>query len=243
MILTAHQPTYLPWLGLFHKIALADQFCWFNVVQLEHYSFEHRNKIKTAAGPIWLSVPLLIKDHQAKKASEIRIDNSKNWRQKHWKSIYFNYRKAPYFDQYAEFFENVYRQKWDTLHELNGHLLHWFLQTLKIKVRFSQAKQLDLIGSKSDLVLEMCQKLRADGFIFGKLGRDYAQPDAFRQAGIMVHFQDYQHPCYNQLYGKFEPYLSVIDLLFNEGPKSREIIMSGNITKQELIKELWPIKQ
>ena len=87
MILTAHQPVYLPWLGLFHKIALADAFCYFDNVQYQIKDFNGRNKIKTINGPIWLTVPVKSKGYRDKKINDIEIDNSQDWSKKHWKTM------------------------------------------------------------------------------------------------------------------------------------------------------------
>ena len=101
MILTAHQPMYLLWLGLFHKIAISDVYVYLDNVQFEKNSFSNRNRIKSAQEPIWLTVPVLLKNHLKKTIKEIQIDNSRDWRRKHWKSIYLNYKKAPYFNRYS----------------------------------------------------------------------------------------------------------------------------------------------
>ena len=93
MILTAHQPVYLPWLGLFHKIALADEFVIFDQVQYLPKDWMNRNKIKTQIGSIWLTVPVLRKGHRELKTSEIQINNSVDWRKKHLRSISINYQK------------------------------------------------------------------------------------------------------------------------------------------------------
>lgn len=238
MILTSHQPTYLPWLGLFHKIALSDVFCYFDVAQFEHYSFENRNKIKTSNEPIWLSVPLLMEGYTKKKNNEMQIDNTKNWREKHWKSIYINYHKAPHFNDYSSFFENVYKRKWTHLIDLNEHMLKWFLKELSISVSFIKASELGLAGKKSDLVFDMCKKLDANAFIFGKLGEDYARKEDFDRAKIELYFQEYRHPSYTQHRREFVSHMSIIDLLFNHGKKSLDIIMEGNITKKELEQQL-----
>lgn len=234
MILTAHQPVYLPWIGLFHKIALSDVFCSFDDVQYLKKEWNNRNKIKTVSGPIWLTVPVLSKGHWEKSIGEIEIDNSSDWRRRHWRSIYFNYKNAPYFSRYADYFEDVYKTDWKYLVDLNETMLKWFLQELRIKVAFCKASTLALEGHKSALVLDMCKNLGADVYVFGALGRDYAEEDKFAEAGIDVYFQDYRHPVYPQLFGEFIPYLSVVDLLFHCGERSLEVSMSGNITKSDI---------
>ncbi|MFC1630139.1 WbqC family protein [Patescibacteria group bacterium] len=237
MILTAHQPVYLPWLGLFHKIAISDTFCYFDDTQYLKKDWNNRNKIKTQNGEMWLTIPVLTTKHREKKIREIKINNSIDWRKKHWKSIYLNCKKAPFFNKYSDFLEDVYKKEWDYLAELNEYMLKWFLKELGIKVKYYKASELNFKGYKSDLVLDMSKKLEADLYVFGALGEDYAEKEQFSEQKINIYFQDYKHPLYPQLYGEFLPYMSIIDLLFNCGDKSLEVLMKGNITKEELIKK------
>lgn len=241
MILTAHQPVYLPWLGFFHKIAASDAYCYFDNVQYLIKDWNNRNKIKTPSGEIWLTVPVLTDGYREKAIKDIEINNSTNWKKKHWKSIYINYKKAPYFDHYADFFENVYKKDWRYLSDINEYMLKWFLNELGIKTKYYKASELNFVGRKSGLVLDMCKKLQSDAYIFGALGKDYADITSFKENNIKIYFQNFKHPIYNQLYGKFSPYMSIIDLLFNCGEKSLEIIMQGNVNKKYLLnnKELY----
>jgi len=237
MILTAHQPVYLPWLGLFHKIALSDTFCYFDNVQYLKKDWNNRNKIKTSNGAIWRTVPVLAKGYREKKIKEIEINNFTNWRRKHWKSIYFAYKKTRYFKKYSDFLKETYEKEWHYLTELNEYMLKYFLAELGINVEYYKASRLNFRGHKSAVVLDMCKKLGTDLYIFGILGRDYAKEGGFSQEGIKIYFQNYTHPIYPQLGQNFIPYLSIIDLLFNCGSNSFEILMKGNITKEELIKK------
>ncbi|WP_035054069.1 WbqC family protein [Andreprevotia chitinilytica] len=231
MILTAHQPVYLPWLGLFHKIALAERFCVFDIAQYQTKDFNNRNKIKTNAGPLWLSVPVESKDHFEKKLSDIKIINN-GWNRKHFKSIDMAYRKAPFYQDYIHQLEALLLGKtYERLAELNFATLDFGLKALGISVPIDIASEHDFQGYKSDLVLDMCKQLGATTYIFGAQGRNYADVDGFLQAGITPHFQDYQHPVYPQLHGEFEPYMSIIDLLFNVGPDSFNVLMRGNVTQ------------
>ena len=235
MVLTAHQACYLPWLGLFHKIALADKFILWDDVQYQPKDFNNRNKIKFPDGPKWLTVPVLRKGYLDKKYWEIEIDNTVGWGRKHWKSIEQCYRKAPYFERYHEALKFIYAQEWKHLWLLNGALLSLFCGQLGIPLptegpnRFRMLSALHCEGTKSELVLNVCKKVGATKYIFGSQGRDYADVKAFEREGIEVIFQDYQHPNYAQRFGKFEPYMAIIDLLFNEGPNSLEILMNGNV--------------
>lgn len=231
MILTAHQPVYLPWLGLFHKIALADLFISFNQVQYQPKDWNNRNKVKTAAKPVWLSVPVLRKGYLEKSIMEIEIDNRGPWGRKHWSTLRLNYSKAPHFGKYADFFEDTYHREWRTLVELDEYMLQWFLETLGIDTPVRRADEWEFAGEKSMLVLDMCRQLNTDVYIFGAQGRDYADVKAFEQAGVKAIFQDYKHPEYPQLHGKFASHLSIVDLLFNCGDGSLDILMSGNLDK------------
>ena len=235
MILTAHQPAYLPWLGLFHKIALADLFISFDQVQYQPEDWNNRNSIKANAGVISLSVPVLRKGYLDRTISDIEINNTKPWKRKHWKSIELAYSKAPCFKRYSDFFADTYSRDWDSLVQLNIYMLRWFLETLKIKVPVRSAGEWQFLGEKSALVLDMCKQVKADDFIFGIQGKNYADVPSFEAAGIKVHFQDYNHPIYPQLHGGFVSHQSILDLLFNCGDESLDILMSGNIGREQLL--------
>lgn len=240
VILTAHQPVYLPWLGLFHKISLADKFVYFDEVQYQKRDWNNRNRIKTSNGDIWLTVPVLCKDHYRLKLKDVVINNELPWRRKHFKSIYTAYKKAKYFDRYIGFFEDTYNKYWDKLSDLNEHMLKFFMKSLGIDIPFFRLSDYGLESRKSDLVREMCKMVKADLYIFGTQGKNYADVESFNKESIQVYFQDYKHPVYSQLHNpEFSRYLSVIDLLFNHGDESMRIIQSGNITKSELIEKYF----
>jgi hypothetical protein len=234
VILTAHQPVYLPWLGLFHKIALADKFISFDQVQYVPKDWINRNKVMASNGPAWLTVPCMKVGRFESNISETKIDNTTNWASKHWKTLQLNYGKSKFFKRYADFFEGTYNRSWDLLADLNMHMLLWFLNELSIKVPVQSAGDYKFQGEKSGLVLDMCKQLGAKLYIFGALGRDYADQEAFSAAGVDIMFQDYQHPVYAQMKRDFVSHLAIVDLLFNCGPDSYEILMSGNVSPESL---------
>lgn len=235
MILSAHQPAYLPWLGYFHKIAISDTFVILDDVQFEKNSFTNRNKIKTAQGWIWLTVPVLISGHIQKTIIEMEINNETDWGKKHWKSIYFNYKKTRYFHKYADFFEDFYKREWTKLYFMIEHLLFFFIRELGLKTVLYRQADLQLKSRKQKLILDLCGQFEADVFVFGTLGKDYADFSLFEKNNIKIFFQDYKHPVYPQLYGDFVSHLSIIDLLFNvASERLLEVIIEGNITKNDL---------
>ncbi|MCB1167822.1 MAG: WbqC family protein [Leptospiraceae bacterium] len=235
MILTAHQPVYLPWLGLFHKIALADEFCIFDIVQYQTKDWNNRNRIKTPNGVIWLSVPVESKNHFEKSVGDIRIVKN-GWNRKHFKSIDLAYRKAPFYTDYIGRVEAILMaDEFETLADLNRAFLEFGLEAFGIERPIHVASEKDFEGKKSDLVLDMAQKLGADCYIFGEQGRNYADLAAFQRAGIQVFFQEYEHPEYSQLHGDFVPGMCFLDLLFNVGAGAFEVMMRGNTTRQEIL--------
>ena len=225
--LTAHQIGYLPWLGLFHKIWLSDTFVSLDTTQYLTGEWMNRNKIKSHNGDEWLTVPVIRKGFLNKKAFEIRIDDSRNWRKKHFKTLCLNYKNSRYYDYYINILEKIYLKKWDFLSDLNEHILKIFLKELNIKVEFLKASDENFNGKGSDLVLDICKKLKADKFIFGSQGTNYVLESDFKENNIEIFFQNYAHPKYSQSHGNFISNLSVIDLFFNEGPKSLEKIVKN----------------
>jgi WbqC-like protein family len=235
VILSAHQPVYLPWLGLFHKIALADLFCYFDIAQYQTKDFNNRNKIKTHNGEIWLSVPVESKNHMEKSIGDIRVIQN-GWQRKHFKSIQFAYQKAPYYRAYIDGLEAILvGESFETLSALNLEILYFLMKCLELTTPIVKASDFSFRGAKSDLVLDMCLQLKADTYIFGAQGQNYAEVAKFRASGVQPLFQEYRHPRYRQQYGAFLPYMSVIDLLFNEGPASREILLTDNVSRDELL--------
>lgn len=237
MILTAHQPAYIPWLGLFHKIALADLYIFMDAVKYSKSDFSNRNTIRHPNGSKhWLTIPLITKGSDNISFKDLRIDNSQNWQKKHADTILNFYHKAPYIKQFPEFF-SFYERKYEFLKDLTADMLQYFLDLLQIRVEWKAMEGSDFSGYKNDLILDMCRKTGADGYVYGALGKDYANAEAFSAENIGLYFQEYQHPVYPQFQGGFVSHLSVIDLLFNCGPDaSRSIILDGNISKAELQK-------
>jgi WbqC-like protein family len=235
LTLTAHQPVYLPWLGLFHKIMLADLFCVFDIVQYQRKDFNNRNKIKTQSGPIWLSVPVESRNHLNTRICDLKIVQD-DWARRHARSIRHSYQKAPFFRDYIDRIEGfLLGRRYGYLTDLNTDMLTMFMAALDITVPLVKASDCDFVGKKSDLVLDMCVKLAATDYIFGAQGRNYADTDSFRDRRIKAYFQAYVHPAYPQLGGAFTSHMSIIDLLFNVGRASRDVIMAGNAGSLDLL--------
>ena len=227
MILSAHQPAYLPWLGLFHKIALADRFLILDDVAMsgkDSEEWSNRNRIKTYNGPQILTVPV----HRGQNVlhKDVTIANEQaGWQRKHWSAIEPAYRKTPWFGTYGPGLSYFYSVPYEHLTDLNADMLEFFLNALHIGTKIERASGYEASGAGSGRLLALCNAVGADTFIFGSNGSSYADVDAFRMAQVSVTFQHYRHPVYRQQHGSFLPYMSIIDLLFNEGPRSKDILM------------------
>jgi len=239
-IITIHQPNYIPWLGFFHKLLISDVYVAFDDVQFEKNSFNNRNKIKTSGGDCWLTIPIITKGKSKETLlNSAEIDNNQNWAKKHLKTIQTNYSKAEFYDSYIDFFEGIYSKNWKTLSELNMNIIQKIIDELQIDTQIILTSEIKNKKEKKDkLVLEICNNLDADVYISGVLGKDYLNTSDFEKEKIDVYFQNYNHPKYSQLWGEFIPNMSIIDLLFNHGPNSKNIIMQGNINKKQIIKEV-----
>ncbi len=226
MILTAHQPAYLPWLGYFNKIGNSDIFVLLDIVQFEKNGFINRNKIKGSQGAIWLTVPVRIKGHMTSSIAEIRIDNSQNWKQKHLNTIYFNYKKAVRFEELYPKLEKLYLSNHDLLIDLCYEQLLFWLSEIGVSKKIVRLSELGISSSKSDLILDICEALQAKQYISGALGRNYLEEEAFAREGIEIIYQDYRHPVYHQLWGDFVPNMSILDFWMNTA--NTDLIVSNN---------------
>lgn len=223
MILAGHQPNYLPYIGFFHKAANCDVFALWDSVQFVKrgtFGWINRNKIKTHKGWMWLTVPVLTKGKYTQLIMDTHINNDISWQKKHWKSIYLNYNKAPYFSKYSDFFKQIYQKKWDRLADLNETIIKYIIDIFEIKVKIIRCSNFLLNSDGTALIIDVCKETGADTFLSGTHGKDYLDEAEFKKNNIKLIYQNFEHPCYNQLHGPFIENLSIIDLLFNEGPGS-----------------------
>jgi len=218
MIVSIHQPAYLPWLGYFDKIRRADIFIYLDTIQFQKQSFQNRNKVRTADGSIWLTVPVETKGKLYDTAlKDLTINNRVDWRRKHRAAIEMNYRNAPCFDVIIPLLNQFYDEEWERLSDLCYAMLTAFNRLLGIETKIVKASDLpEVQGEKGELIVNLCRAVGAKHYISGTLGGNYLEPEAFARHGIALAFQDYKHPVYGQVYPGFEPNMAVVDLLMNE---------------------------
>jgi len=225
MIVSIHQPQYLPWLGYFDKIDRSDIFVFLDDVQFKKNEWQNRNKIKTAKGWQWITVPVIHKFPQ--EIRQVEINNNIDWERQHLNSLTINYNKAPYFGDYIDFFETAYGKEWNYLLDLNIYIIENLVKMLGIKTKLVMSSKLRLPGKATEHLVNICKDLKADTYLSGEGACAYLETEKFRKQGIEVIFQDFKHPHYNQLYCQekgFIENLSIIDLLFNLGKDSISIL-------------------
>lgn len=233
MILVGHQPNYLPYLGFFHKIYHCDLFVIVDNVQYVKrgpFGWISRNQIKTPNGPQWLTVPVLVKGKFEQKIMETSINTTLPWGRKHWKSLVSNYAKTPHFSEHADFFEKTYVKPWENLCDLNCAIIFYLMKAFGIERPVKKASEIGALGKGDELILDMCAKTGADSYLHGKHGKDYIEQEKFTQQKITSLYQDFNHPVYLQQFGgDFVPNLSAIDLLFNHGNESLDILLGKKV--------------
>ncbi|MDE1817925.1 MAG: WbqC family protein [Thaumarchaeota archaeon] len=222
MIVSIHQPGYLPWLGFFKKISASDVFVFLDDVQYEKNGWHNRNKIRTSDGSIWLTVP--IRSSFGTLLKEVKIDNTSNWIEKHRKSIQINYSKAKHFKEFSSLLMPIYEKNFDLLVDINMQIIELLIKQLEIKTKTLFSSELNISEKSSDRILEICKKLGATVYLSGALGRNYLNLTDFEKNGIEIQFQNFQHPTYSQYYTPFLPNMGAIDLVYNEGPNSSKIL-------------------
>ncbi len=218
MIVSIHQPAYLPWLGYFHKILLSDVFVFLDIVQMEKSGFVNRNLVRTASGVQWLTVPLLIKGHMDKSIGEMRINQADPWKRKHLGTIEQAYQKRPHYSRHADDFRRFIEGAGESLSDFLFVMLRFFLDAAKMgEVKIVRASALEPEGSRAELLADICRKAGADTYLSGSMGKTYLDREPFEKAGVEVAFQEFRHPEYDQGYGDFAPNMGIIDALFNCG--------------------------
>jgi len=226
MLAGIHQTHYLPWLRYFEKAARSDVFIVLDTIQFTKNGWQNRNKIKGPQGAVLLTVP--VHTQAGYRLDEVRINDEQPWRRKHWRGIEQCYRKAPYFERYAPFLESTYARPWSWLHELNRHMLEWFVAELGIRTPIRYSSQLDAPGSATERLVNLVRAAGCDAYYSGAYALEvYLDAKQLREAGISLVLQQWKSPEYPQAHPPFLPDLSILDLLMQCGPHSLDVLMKG----------------
>jgi len=222
MIVSAHQPVYLPGIILFNKIALSDAFMFLGHAQLVRQSWHMRNRIRQGDGEVFLTVPVKTSGLFGQSIDDTAPSET-FWVRKHLESIRQAYRKRPFFDAYFAPVEALLSAEWTSLGAMNKALIRHFLDVLEIATPVHDSQDWGFTGHKTGLLIEVCRAVGADGFLSNEGARVYVREDEMAAAGLNHYWQIFDHPVYEQ--GRpFLPNLSILDLLFNTGPAAAGIV-------------------
>lgn len=221
------QSNYIPWRGYFDLINSVDEFILFDDAQYTRRDWRNRNAIKTPQGLLWLTIPVQVRGKYLQKIKET-IVSDETWTHQHWRSIVHNYSPAPYFEDYREQFEKLYLGTEDRyLSHINLRFLKAICQILGISTTISFSMDYDLIEGKTERLVQLSKDAGATEYLSGPSARVYLDEESFRKEGIKLSYMDYSgYPEYHQLYPPFEPNVSIIDLIFNEGPNATRFMRS-----------------
>jgi len=218
------QPSYLPWLGFFDQYDWSDVFVLYDDVQYDKNGWRNRNRILTANGPAWLTVPVRLAGQDFPPILEVAIDPTKDWRRKHRISLEQAYAKAPFFSTVYPALAGVLEQDWEFLIDLDLAMLRALVDLLGMPWKVRRSSKLGVPGQKTARLIGLCRTLGATEYLTGDAARSYLDESAFQDLGVKVHWHGYVHPEYRQRGPDFVPYMSVVDLLFHHGPESRAIL-------------------
>ena len=226
MIVTIHQPDFLPWLGFFDRWQKSDTYIVLDDVQFLRRGWHHRDKIKTQGGVQWLTIPVLKKSLYCQTINEVKINNGENWRYKHLKTIQTSYGKTPNFDLVYGRLSEIYNREHSLLIRLNMDLLGFCSSMLEIKTPVVFASAFNVKSTGSQRLVDLVQSVGGDNYLAGSGSRDYLEVELFKKAEIEVRWQEFEHPIYPQLHGDFEYMLSVIDFFLTSSEEDIQDIFT-----------------
>ena len=221
------QSNYIPWKGYFDLINSVDEFVIYDDMQYTRRDWRNRNKIKTPKGLKWLSIPVEVKGKYFQKINETLVSD-KSWSVAHWQTIKQLYSKTPYYKDYKDLFEDFYMNNQEEhLSLINARLIELVNSILGIQTKITWSSDYELIEGQTEKLLGICQQGGADVYLSGPAAKEYFDEALAKKMGIQVEWMDYSgYPEYQQLYPPFEHGVTILDLIFNEGPGATSFMKS-----------------
>ena len=229
MVVTTHQPIFLPWAGFFYKALHADALVLLDRVQFpQGRGWLHRNRLKSDQGDHWLRVPVRKAGRGTQRIADVEICEETDWRARHLRSVRELYAHAPYLQPHLKALEEIYARRHRTLAALNVDLIRYLWGALGAPTKLHLQSELGVGGQGADLLANVCEALKADTYLVSTVAAKYMDPQTLNARGIELTLAKYRPPVYPQLWGHFRYNVSTIDLVLNCGPKARDIITAGS---------------
>jgi len=228
MIISTSRPYFAPYPGFFYKAYLSDYFVILDDVQFPlKTTWITRNRIKNDQGTLWMTIPVMKKALGLQKIREVRICQAGNWKKKHLRSFQSAYSHAPFLQDHIHLIEQIFTLPHDFLLDLNMKIIHYILNFLGIKTKMLMMSDLGVSGKGTPLIIDICNSLGADQFLIQSSALSYYDSVQFETAGLeLVSFKQPEY-IYPQLWGEYIANLSILDMLFTCGAKSRDIVRGG----------------
>ncbi|MGF1555105.1 WbqC family protein [Paucihalobacter sp.] len=226
MTISISQPTLFPWLGYFNMIKNSDVFVFLDNVKFKKQSWHMRNRLKSSSkvdeAEFWIRIPTTLPKTNT-LIKDVFIDNNQDWKQKHLDNFQYNYGST-----YEEviFLKELYLREWDKIADFNIEFITHCCQFLEIPTTLIRGSELNVKGTKSHLVLDICKQLNANKLLANNGSESYLEKDKtiFDNENIEITYHKYRHPRYNQCGEMFFENLSVLDLLFSEKENAKLFI-------------------
>jgi hypothetical protein len=221
------QSFYLPWKGYFDRMQRADEVILYDNAQYQRRFWINRNQIKSAGGLSWLTIPVIVKGRFKQAIKDTKVADP-NWNARHWEFLRRCYGKAPFFNECKDQFEDLFLNcREEYISRINFRFLSALCTNLGIQSKLTWSMDYELAPGRTERLVDLCQKVKADVYLSGPTAKAYLQEELFHQAGIQVEYMDYSgYPPYPQLFGPFRHEVSIIDLIFNTGHRAREYMKS-----------------
>ncbi len=220
------QSNYIPWKGYFDIIGSVDEFIIYDDMQYTRRDWRNRNKIVTPQGLLWLTIPVMVKNRFYQKINETKVVDH-DWIIQHWRSIQANYAHAKFFDKYKERILGVYEhcREEEYLSQINYLFLKEICDILDIHTKITWSSDYHLVDGKTERLVGLVKEAGGSYYLSGPAAKSYIVEECFQKENIELAWMDYSnYPEYRQRSDKFEHGVSIIDLIFNEGPNARKFM-------------------
>lgn len=230
------QPMYFPWIGMFEQLNLSDIFVHYDDVQFpQGRSFTNRVQIKTKDGIKWLTVPI-DKKNSGRLINETLISYNENWQDNHLSIIKQSFSKTKYKEDILNLVEEVYSKQFETISELNIYVFELLANYLGFKKEFVLSSSLHTNTKSSQKLVDIVKSLNGNKYITGLGALKYIDYELFEKENIFLEYMDYSISTYEQMFGDFTPYVTILDLIANEGENGKKYINSKSIYWKEFKK-------
>lgn len=226
------QSNYIPWRGYFDFIASVDLFVIYDDIQYTKGGWRNRNRLRVNAGGCrWMTIP--IPDRKLSQLINATMASTTvNWRKEHMNQFVANYAKAPHFELTRTLYERCLSEPSANLSIINTHAIHVICAYLGIKTPIVRSEALNLLGSKTDRLIDLLVKVKATSYLSGPSAESYLDKNLFLKNGIALEYKNYNYPDYKQVHGGFEPAVTVLDLIANLGNRSMDFMKSTDSDKR-----------